>query len=305
MHWTDDLATLVALKKAYLAVDPEGPPTVSFVAGRESHPARVGILPSSFNPPTEAHLALGEAARSALNLETVVLSYGRVIVDKPLSGLWPEDRLLALVAIQKSRPKLGVAIASSGLYVDLARAYEAAFPRAERYFLVGFDKIEQIFDPRYYKDRDEALRQLFARARFAVAARAGKGGEALRALLQKPENQPFAPFIQEIPIDPAFADISSTKVRQEASRGIFHQEEIPHEIIPLLQRTGVYRAPEVKDGEEIDAYALRGLILDLACQSPEAKGDLRPILEKVLAPENRALREKLRQKSLSWEELVG
>ena len=53
-------------------------------------------------------------------------------------------------------------------------------PALERLvFLVGFDKIVQIFDPRYYDDREDALRQLFSVASFAVAP---AGGPAVRSL---------------------------------------------------------------------------------------------------------------------------
>jgi nicotinamide-nucleotide adenylyltransferase len=300
-----DVAGLVGLRRRYLAIDPAGPPAVGVLSAPTPARGSIGVLPSSFNPPTAAHLALARAGEEALGLDAVVLSYGRVIVDKAASGLRPEDRLLALLAISEARPRYGVAIPSVGLYAEMAEAYEAAFPAARRVFLVGFDKAEQIFDPRYYRDRDASLSRLFRAARLAVAGRAGKGEEALRALLGRPENARFAGSVDPLPLDPSFAELSSTRIRQLAAEGRFPPGEIPEEVVPLLSECAVYTPPVAAPGGEVDRYALRGAILDAAMSAASPEGDLREIIAALSRGERASLRARVMRGEATWEELAA
>ena len=50
----------------------------------------------------------------------------------------------------------------------------------------------QIFDPRYYDDREAALRRLFGQAAFLVAPRDEHSAADLAALLGRPQNAPYA-----------------------------------------------------------------------------------------------------------------
>src|SRR5207248_8509577 len=84
---------------------------------------------------------------------------------------------------------------------------------AELVFLVGHDKIVQIFDPRYYSDRDGALRELFALSGFLVAPRAGAGIDELRDLLAEPENRQFAARVRPLALAERYRAMSSTKAR--------------------------------------------------------------------------------------------
>lgn len=247
MSILDDQEALASLRRLYLGLTP-GECTVQFV-GERLRGRRVGILPSSFNPPTEAHLALAEAGRAQLSLGGVVLSYGRVILDKAPSGLAPEDRLAALVAIAEARRGYAVAVPAVGLYAEMARAYQTALPGVQLFFLVGFDKAEQIFDPRYYSNRDAALGELFSRARLGVAPRAGQGPDALHALLEQPENQPFAPYVTPLQLDARFSEVSSTRLRAALAHDDSPREEddealsqIPAELRAWLPALGAFDA---------------------------------------------------------------
>jgi hypothetical protein len=164
----------------------------------------------------------------------------------------------------------------------MAVAYQQEFLEATLLFIVGFDKAEQIFDPKYYKDRDESLRVLFSRSRLAVASRGDNGKDDLESLLAKPQNQPFAQFVDHLPLDSSLADISSTNIRQDAQEGRYDPKEIPPEVEELMRATKVYQRPKGTPEDPIDEYAIRVSLLSLAARTPTAGGDLRPLLQTLL-----------------------
>jgi hypothetical protein len=94
------------------------------------------------------------------------------------------DRLAQLGAIYRASVyQSGVILFNKGLYLDQARALrKMVHPETELVIVVGFDKITQIFDERFYTDRDAALRELFDMARILVAPRDAAGAEELAAL---------------------------------------------------------------------------------------------------------------------------
>ena len=103
-----------------------------------------------------------------------------------------------------------------GLYVDQALAARTRWPDLDTLlFLVGYDKIVQIFDPRYYDDRDAALQKLFRLASFLVAPRDDATADDFAALLSRPENRPFAARVRSLPLPSAVAAVSSTGLRQD------------------------------------------------------------------------------------------
>jgi nicotinic acid mononucleotide adenylyltransferase len=224
------------LKQLVAAVDPDGPadvrwprPLADGARGR-----RVALLPGSFNPPTSAHLALAREAEASGQVDAAVYVLSKRTVDKEhVTGLALDERLALLCALAEQSGD-GVAFVNRGLYVDLAAAFRASLPEArELVFLVGFDKIVQIFDPKYYTDRDAALRELFALASFLVAPRAEAAADELRELLAQPENRQFADRVRQLAIDARYRDVSSTRAR----RG----EE--HELPPLVERYVKERRP--------------------------------------------------------------
>ncbi|MDP8924504.1 MAG: hypothetical protein M3O34_16740, partial [Chloroflexota bacterium] len=174
----------------------------------------VALLPGSFNPPTVAHLALARAGLER-GADAALFSLATRTVDKEVvTGAGLEDRLLLLELLAARDPRLGVLLVNRGLYVDQAAAVRAAFPGLrEVVFLVGHDKIVQIFDPRYYDDRDAALERLFGLARFLVAPRAEAGPGELAALLDRPENRRFASAVRPLDIAPMLRDVASSAVR--------------------------------------------------------------------------------------------
>jgi nicotinamide-nucleotide adenylyltransferase len=212
---------LAALEARFAALDPVAPPCAALIEAAARPAATVGIMAGSFDPLTNAHLALARAARDAGGCAAVYLALSRHTVDKE-ARVRPTDaeRALLLRQVARREPGLGVLAFNRGLYADQALAARALFPHArEIRFVVGFDKARQIFDPRYYADRDAALRQLFAHVALLVAPRANDGADVLVALLDRPENRPFRDRVRALPLDRAWADDSATRVRAAVASG--------------------------------------------------------------------------------------
>ncbi len=195
------------------------------------------------------------------------------------------DRILLLqVLLRRRLPDVGLLLFNRGLYVEQAEAIRASFPRVRRiFFLMGFDKVEQILDAHYYEDRDAALVALFRQAELLVAPRGrareggrdnavqsersvGTGQGSLRELLDRPENRRFARFIHALPFDLLYKDISSTRLRED---GVAYAHDVPQEVRQFMKETRAY-APPVRraDGSMVDVYAARVHALGLLLQGP-------------------------------------
>lgn len=174
-------------------------------------------------------------------------------VERPLLV----DRVLLLeTVLHNHAPFTGILLFNRGLYVEQAEALRAQFSGVKQlYFLLGFDKIVQVFDPHYYQDRDKALRELFALAEMLVAPRAGAGPAELSRLLAQPENAPFASHVHSLPLDSTYRDISSSRIRQGAAA---HEQDVPPEVLRFVRETGAYDPPQrLADGSTRDVYGER------------------------------------------------
>jgi nicotinic acid mononucleotide adenylyltransferase len=190
---------------------------------------RVGLLPGSFNPPTNAHVALAAAGRAA-GLTCVYYVLAQRTVDKErVTGIPLDDRLALLSQLGE-----GVASVAQGLYVDIATEMRSALPESELVFLVGHDKIVQIFDPKYYRERDAALDELFGLASFLVAPRGDADHDELAELLARPENRRWGARVAPLPFDERHRDASSTRVR----RGESH--DVPSVVAEYLARASPF-----------------------------------------------------------------
>jgi nicotinic acid mononucleotide adenylyltransferase len=218
------------------------------------------VFPGSFNPPTTAHLALlKQAQRYARQHEPMFLyaAFSKRTVDKEtVERPTLLDRILLLqIVLRRYVPHTGILLFNRGLYIEQAQAIRAAFPTVRRMlFLMGFDKIVQIFDPRYYGDRDVALDELFQLADLLVAPRGNDGEDELRALLHEPQNERFARHIHLLPFNNKYRYVSSTHIRQEEK---VEAHDVPEEVRRFMRETRAYASPLLRDGEEIDYYAER------------------------------------------------
>lgn len=227
-------------------------------------PRAIGVLSGSFNPLTRGHAALVEAAWRE-GIDGILLLLPLRAVDKEaVTRASAVDRALVLTEWARRHAGTGVALVNRGLYVEQAALLAERYPSSRIVFIVGHDKIVQIFDPRYYEEREAALRALFARATFRVAPRAGRGDAALQTLLAQDGNAPFAPGVAALALD-ADADVdalSSTAVREKVGAGAPWELLVPHEAARFIREARPYAPPQyVPDGEELDPYGLRLSIL--------------------------------------------
>lgn len=206
---------------------------------------RVGILPGSFNPPTIAHTNLASAALRQFSLDHVVYSLSSIIVDKEQAhGLCQEDRLFLLSLLARDLPSFAVALVNRGLYSDQALAFRASFGDAvELWFIVGMDKVLQIFDPKYYDDREQALELLFANAQLVAANRGDRGASELHALLEKPQNAPYRNRVHSLALSPDVKDQSSSGVRCGVEEGLPWEHVVSEVVQEFVVATKAFRHP--------------------------------------------------------------
>lgn len=256
-------------------LDPQAKPRVCVVSGSPAPRGNIIVFPGSFNPPTNAHLAMVKQAddfgreRGGMSVYAAMnkLTTDKETVERPLLV----DRIVLLESVLHSHvPSTGIMLFNRGLYVEQAEAVRAQFSEVQQlYFLLGFDKIVQIFDPHYYQDRDKALRELFALAEILVAPRAGAGTADLNKLLAQPENAPFASHVHSLPLDASYRDISSSRIRQGATA---HEQDVPPEVQRFISETGAYDPPQrLADGSTRDVYGERIETIREAIQSGEER----------------------------------
>jgi nicotinamide-nucleotide adenylyltransferase len=242
-------------------LDPQAPSQALLVPGSPAPGGKIIVFPGSFNPPTLAHLALLKQAWQFARVHGPMHVYAALstqITDKERVQR-PQllDRITLLETVLRNHVRhTGIILFNRGLYVEQAKAVHSAFLHvSDLYFLIGFDKIIQIFDPSYYKDRDQALHELFKLADFLVAPRGQAGPEELDILLDQPENRQYAAHVHTLPLSTTYRNISSTNIRQALSA---HEQEVPSEVRRFIYETHVYEpALKLQDGSKIDQYGER------------------------------------------------
>jgi nicotinate-nucleotide adenylyltransferase len=202
-------------------------------------PERVGVVSGSFDPMTLAHAALADALGATADLVLFLYSPGTLPKEPGPGGdpgpplLDPKDRVASLLAYCRSRPGLGVALCSHGLYADQADAARRAFPAADVVFGVGSDKLVQLIDPQWYQNRQAALDRLFSLARVAYAVRRGDEDRVAEAL---EEANRWRERMEPLALPPELAGLSSRRVRDEIARGGDVGELVPPEVMPFIER---------------------------------------------------------------------
>ena len=192
-------------------------------------------LSASFNPLTVAHVWLIQEASRIVPPDETLLLLASANVDKAVTGFPLEQRLNLMVRFAESRPTFSVAACSHGRFVDKAEAIRPHYPAGTRLtFIVGFDTLVRLFDPKYYTDRDASLSALFGASEFIAANRAPDPPEAVTALLARPDVVPYAYRIRVIQLPPEIAAISATLVRTRLARGEPISDLVPLEIQSLM-----------------------------------------------------------------------
>ena len=221
-------------------LDPSGAPSMRFVRQAGGAPSKVAVLSASYNPPTLAHRRMAEIAHADLGYPEVVLELAIANVDKAVTGAPLHDRLMMMRAVAETRPWLSVAIATHGRFLDKMTALREHFPTADVCFIVGYDTLVRVFDPKYYSDREVELRTLFGQTSFMCANRDGCGDGVLSTLLHAPENAAYAHGVRPMALEAYYAGLSSTAIRVALGSQETHADGLPDEVMTYLAERPLY-----------------------------------------------------------------
>ena len=195
------------------------------IVRRAGGPARLGVLPASFNPPTIAHVALIQAASAYVDEVLCVLP--REFPHKLYSGATLEERLKMLNAIERPVAPFSIAVSEGGLFIEIAReCHDAYGPDTELLFICGRDAAERIISWDY--GEPHAVDQMLQRFGLLVASRGG------------PYSPPphLADRILPLAAPPDIETVSSSEVRERMARGEAWEHLVPGEVAGLVR--GIY-----------------------------------------------------------------
>lgn len=209
---------------------------------------RLGILSSAFNPLTEAHVRMAELAMGEYRLAEVMLELSRVNVDKRVFGASLSERLWMLKRFAEGRPRFSVAMCSHARFIDKAKAILTSYPAdTELYFIVGYDTLARVFDPKYYDNLEAELGELFDQSQFIAANRGEHRLADMKQFLEQRVCRPFADRIHLIELDAFHAGLSSTQVRKRVKQGESIAGLVPDEIGELIPLTALAGTGRVRD----------------------------------------------------------
>jgi nicotinate-nucleotide adenylyltransferase len=189
---------------------------------------RIGILGGSFDPPHAAHTTMAVTARATLGLARVLLVPASLPPHKEPSRLTPYAlRLEMLEAAVEGVAGVEVAPLEEGregpsYTVDLLRAFRAAHPRDDVYFIVGADSLR---DLGAWRDPEGVL----ASCTLAVFPR-----EGVDTALAVPG--PASLVVFESPLVP----ISSTDIRARARAGASLAGLVAPAVEEIIRSRGLY-----------------------------------------------------------------
>lgn len=106
------------------------------------------VFPGSFDPPTEAHVAIALAALHQLNLHRFDFAVSKDALGKSPGSQAPlEDRVRILLDITQRDPRLGILVTPDRLLSDISQSYD--------FLVIGEDKLSQLRDPEFYESIEE------------------------------------------------------------------------------------------------------------------------------------------------------
>lgn len=201
---------------------------MQFLSPCPDRPARLGILPGSFNPPTRAHLALAEAALA--QLDQVVLVLPRTFPHKNYDGASFTQRADMLRALLHGRPRLAAATSVGGLFIEIAQECRAAYgPNVALAFVCGRDAAERMVGWNYGKSN--AINRMLEIFQLLVACREGA--------YEPPQH--LRQHIRPLALPANVNAISASDVRRRIREGAPWQHLVPDAIVPMVRE--IYRPP--------------------------------------------------------------
>ena len=224
----------------------------------------VGVFPASFNPVTQGHIAIVRRAAEIAALQEVLLLLDIQAMDKEIFGATLVDRLLMMRILFDGDPLVSVGVSNRGRFLAKVDALRETYPRAtDITFIVGYDTLERVFDPKYYEDRERALDQLFASCTFMVANRGVYGREAVQKLTASAENERFRDMVRFFEIPHELARISSSAVRQRVTEGRTIDRLVPAQVRKFIEEAKLYRGGCTvgRRGARVNLYEVRTRVL--------------------------------------------
>ena len=187
-----------------------------------SLPMRIGVFPGSFNPPTNAHLALIRAART--RLDRVVAVMPRAFPHKQYDGPGLDQRL-ALLEAARADADFEVAVTERGLYIDIARELRAIWGKsADLWFVCGRDAAQRIVEWDY--GQPNAIEGMLDEFGLLVASRQGEYTPP-PALSHR---------VRSLIVDPQYDAVSATEVRSRIADGEPWEHLVPPSTIDLVRQ---------------------------------------------------------------------
>ena len=220
-------------------LDSSAPPRIEFVHRATpqnfQQTKKLGIFSGSFNPLTLAHIKMMEDTVAEYRLDELLLLLAKANVDKPVFGLPLAARLLTLKKYAENRPRISVGASSHGRYIDKVTALKTLFSLDTEFnFIVGYDTLVRIFDPKYYTDFHAELQALFASARIIVANRAEADMKTIETLMAQPETSRYASYVSCILLPDVYAYMSSTEARDLLEHGETVEHLVPTSILEMF-----------------------------------------------------------------------
>ena len=200
------------------------------------------VLPAAFNPPTYAHLRLLQRAAAAAGAGGMVALLTTKNVDKELVGAPLPHRVGMLLTLASRLHGLAVVVANVARIADQAAVLRRAYPSATFDFVVGYDTLVRLFQPRYYEPgtMEQILDAFFAEHRVLATNRGMPGDDQVRELLASlPER--YATRILPFRLDELVAAVSSTEARFRAARRE-PPAGVPPEVRRYILRHRLYRS---------------------------------------------------------------
>ena len=200
---------------------------MEFFRRAAGHPAKLGILAGTFNPPTRAHFGLVRAAAPAI--DEILFALPKVFPHKRYVGAGVETRLNMLnLAAEAAELPVPWSIASTerGLFIDIARECREPYgPHCRFLFLCGRDAADRIVTWDY--GQPGAFREMLQEFELLVFPRQG---------VYKPPVE-IRDRVHSLPLDSGFDAISSTKVRGRVAKGGHWEHLVPPAIEGLVRST--------------------------------------------------------------------
>jgi nicotinate (nicotinamide) nucleotide adenylyltransferase len=200
---------------------------MEFLRRAAGHPARLGILAGTFNPPTRAHFGLVRAAAPAI--DEILFTLPKVFPHKRYISADMETRLkmldLAAEAVDLPVP-WSIASTERGLFMDIARDCREPYGLQCRFlFLCGRDAADRIVNWDY--GQPDAFHEMLQEFELLVFPRQG---------VYKPPPE-IRDRVHSLPLDSGYDAISSTKVRERVAKGGHWEHLVPSSITGLVRAT--------------------------------------------------------------------